>query len=107
MQSGSKVVDDVDEALQAWNITLESSGEVSDDFEVWPENWDTLLLFVRLCNGSEMWMRDPGGFRLGIDYGQLRSLCSLLGVSISIEQAEDFREMAKVIVEHERRSCRH
>lgn len=52
------------------------------DFEVWPENWDALELFLRL---QTQWKTGAMGGIFGLDYAGLEAVMRMLG----IEQKEE------------------
>lgn len=48
----------------------------SDDFEVWDENWDIVMMFMRL---QTQWNVTMGGY-VGLRYEPLQWLCGLYSV---------------------------
>ena len=56
-----------------------------EHFEVWPENWDAVLLFVR-C--QTQWRISMNG-RAGLDYGALLAMGNLYQIDSLIRVVED------------------
>lgn len=64
----------IDQAL----AQLPADDSAGDDFEVYPENWDALLLFLAL---QTQWRTGGMGGRLGLDYPAVEVVMRLRQVS--------------------------
>ena len=61
----------------------------SNDFEVWDENWDTVMMFMRM---QTQWNVTMGGF-VGLKYEVLRWLCDLYLVEDQRAMLDGLRTM--------------
>jgi hypothetical protein len=66
----------VEDAALMGIVLPEPEEEESDDFEVWEENWDIVMMFLRL---QTQWNVTMGGYT-GLKYEVLRWLCDLYSV---------------------------
>jgi hypothetical protein len=57
-------------------VVLPEPDPVEENFEVWEENWDIVMMFMRL---QTQWNVSMGGFT-GLKYEVLRWLCDLYSV---------------------------
>lgn len=57
-------------------VALPDEPAASDDFEVWEENWEIVMMFMRM---QTQWNVTMGGF-VGLKYEVLRWLCDLYSV---------------------------
>ena len=69
---------------------------VQKDFEVWEENWDAVLMFVRM---STQWNTSMAGLT-GLNYPSLEWLCKLYSVKdpVAIFEGVQVMEMAALAV---------
>ena len=82
-----------------------------DDCEVWPENWQSVTLFLAL---STQWNVSPAGSALGINYVSIESIMRIFSIKKKkrMTMFDDIRlmELAALSVlreKAERESCRH
>jgi hypothetical protein len=69
----------VEEDLAAFGLVAsEPLGDDQPDFEVWPDCWDSVHLFVLL---STQWRLSPEGHLLGLDYAAIPPVLELLEVA--------------------------
>ena len=66
-----------------------------DDFEVWPENWATVEMFLR-C--QTQWRTSMNGV-VGMDYGALAWLFRLYGVEDPRSLLEDLQVMEGAVMQ--------
>jgi len=80
------VDDDLEKAFEAFGVTPENPDEMlpdaSDDYEVWEENWETLLVFLE---GQTQWRKEYAGMGgqlvwHGLRYGEIEVLIRLMGL---------------------------
>jgi hypothetical protein len=57
-------------------VVLPDAEEESEDFEVWDENWDIVMMFLRM---QTQWNITMSGYA-GLKYEVLRWLCDLYSV---------------------------
>jgi len=69
------VQDDTEDDARLMGVVLPES-EPEKDFEVWDENWEIVMMFMRL---QTQWNVVVGGFT-GLKYEVLRWLCDLYSV---------------------------
>ncbi len=88
-----------------------ATGNDADGCEVWPENWESVTLFLAL---QTQWTVSPAGRFIGINYPSVESLMNIPGVKKKrrVAMFDDIRlmELAALGVLHEkaeRESCRH
>jgi hypothetical protein len=86
--AGGGVVDESHDDAAAFGLDLPEQAS-SDDFEVWPENWDAVLMFLRI---STQWRTSMGG-PIGLDYGALEWLFRLYEVTEPRSLLEDLQVM--------------
>lgn len=67
--------DDTEDDARLMGVVLPES-EPEKDFEVWDENWEIVMMFMRL---QTQWNVVVGGFT-GLKYEVLRWLCDLYSV---------------------------
>lgn len=69
-----------------------SSRKISDTFEVWEENWEIVLMFIRM---STQWHTSVAGMT-GLNYPSLEWLCKLYAVKdpVAIFEGVQVMEMA-------------
>jgi hypothetical protein len=68
--------DETEDDARLMGIVLPPSAEESDEFEVWDDNWDIVMMFLRM---QTQWNVVMGGFT-GLKYEVLRWLCDLYSV---------------------------
>lgn len=86
--AGGGVVDQSGDDAAAFGLELPEQ-PASDDFEVWPENWDAVVMFLRI---STQWRTSMGG-PIGLDYGALEWLFRLYEVKEPRSLLEDLQVM--------------
>lgn len=86
--AGGGVVDQSEDDAAAFGLELPER-PASDDFEVWPENWDAVVMFLRI---STQWRTSMGG-PIGLDYGALEWLFRLYEVKEPRSLLEDLQVM--------------
>ena len=86
--AGGGVVDQSEDDAAAFGLELPEQ-PASDDFEVWPENWDAVVMFLRI---STQWRTSMGG-PIGLDYGALEWLFRLYEVKEPRSLLEDLQVM--------------
>ena len=64
-------------------------GPASDEFEVWPENWDAVLMW---CRVQTQWRTSAGGV-IGLDYSALAWLFKMYAVEDPRALLEDLQVM--------------
>lgn len=81
------------------------------DCEVWPENWESVTLFLAL---QTQWTVSPAGRFIGINYPSIESVMNISGVKKKgrMDMFDDIRLMELVALgvlheKAERESCRH
>ena len=60
-----------------------------DRFEVWEENWDVVMMFLRL---QTQWNVTMGGY-VGLQYGTLQWLCGLYSIKDTRTMLEGIQVM--------------
>jgi hypothetical protein len=70
------VVDETEKDAAGLGIDAPSLPAVSEDFEVWQENWDIVLMFLRM---QTQWNVTMGGY-VGLNYETLRWFCDLYSI---------------------------
>lgn len=86
--AGGGVVDESKDDAAAFGLDLPEEPS-STDFEVWPENWEALEMFLRI---STQWRTSMGG-PIGLDYGALEWLFRLYEVKEPRSLLEDLQVM--------------
>jgi hypothetical protein len=74
--------------LAAFNVEM-ALPEVSDDFEVWPENWPAVEMFMRV---QTQWRTAMSGI-VGLDYTALAWLLTLYEVKDQRSLLEELQVM--------------
>jgi len=64
--------------------------EQADTFEVWPENWEPLEIFMRL---QTQWRVSPTGTLLGLEYAGVRAALCMMGATVTPELFDDLQTM--------------
>lgn len=77
----------LDDDAAAFGVIMEEPAP--EDFEVWPENWDAVVMFLRI---STQWRTSMGG-PIGLDYGALEWLFRLYEVKEPRSLLEDLQVM--------------
>ena len=90
------VIDEREDDLKALGATPEQLASlhldsVSQDFEVWEENWDTVMMFMRL---STQWQASMSGL-VGLHYPSLEWLCKLYAVAEPVALFEGIQVMER------------
>ena len=60
------------------------------DFEVWPENWDALLMFLKL---RSQWRVSPMGQLIGLDY---TAVLAVINFEESTDKNQLFDDVQKI-----------
>jgi hypothetical protein len=76
-------------------IVLPYSETESEDFEVWEENWDVVMMFLRM---QTQWNVTMGGYT-GLKYEVLRWLCDLYSVDDPKAMLEGIQVMEAAAME--------
>jgi hypothetical protein len=95
--SGGNLLDDA----AAFGVDLPAA-PVEEDFHVWPENHDVVLLFLR-C--QTQW-RSGGTGVIGLDYGVALSLASLSKMADPLEVIDDLQIMEMHAIALINEACR-
>jgi hypothetical protein len=77
----------LDDDAKAFGVVVEQPEP--EHFEVWPENWDAVLMFTRL---QTQWRASAGGV-IGLDYGAVGWLLRLYEVKDQRALLEDLQIM--------------
>lgn len=90
------VIDERQEDLKALGASPEQLAAldisvVQVDFEVWEENWDIVMMFVRL---STQWIASMSGL-IGLNYPSLEWLCKLYAVADPVAVFEGVQVMER------------
>ena len=83
---------DLEEDLAEWGVPeseIERQRE-ENAFVVWPDNWDTLILFLA---SSSQWSYGPSGMPVGLRYEGVESVARLARIEITPERFWDLRLM--------------
>ena len=83
------MVDETEKDAAGLGIDAPNLPAVSEDFEVWEENWDIVLMFMRM---QTQWNVTMGGY-VGLKYETLRWFCELY----SIEDVQAMLESIQVM----------
>lgn len=85
-----EIADDL-KAMGASPEMIRAAQETSPnlDFEVWPENWDTVAMFMRL---QTQWVPSMGGM-VGLNYQSVEFLFRIEGIENQREMLEDLHIM--------------
>ena len=67
--------DDTEDDARLMGVVLPEP-QPEENFEVWDENWETVLMFLRL---QTQWNVTMGGY-IGVKYEVLRWLCDLYSI---------------------------
>lgn len=73
--------------------------EKSEEFEVFPENWETVVMWSRVCT---QWRTSMSG-AIGLDYSVLQWLFSLYEVKNPREMLEDLQVMEGAFLDYKSR----
>ena len=92
--SGGKVVEDkTQEDLAAFGITdVAPRPKESNDFEVWDENWDAVMMFLRM---QTQWQVSMSGY-VGLKYEVLLGSGGLFEL-YNVEDRQDMLERLQVL----------
>lgn len=90
MSGGKKIEDKSDEDAAAFGLKPQHSAKPKDEhFEVWDENWDTVMMFLRM---TTQWNVTMGGY-VGLKYEVLLGA----GGMLSLYDVDNPREMLEGI----------
>ncbi len=90
LAGGSGFDSEYDSDLAFWGIPEQDRPGKPPDFEVYPENWETVCLFVRL---QTQWIISPMGQRTGLIYQAIPVVARLMGVKMTRELFSDLQLM--------------
>lgn len=93
--SNGGVIDESNDDASAFGIELPKANDVINCFEVWPENWDIVMMWLRV---STQWRASASGI-IGLDYGVLPWIFKLYDVSEEKEMLEGLRLMEQTCLE--------
>lgn len=82
------IVDDTKGDAEAFGVIFEEEQQ-SEDFEVFPDNWEAVLMWNRICT---QWRTSMSGL-VGLDYTVLRWLFDLYEVKDKKALLEDLQTM--------------
>lgn len=82
MTGGGGISSDYEGDLDYWSAPDDYRQESPEEFEIYPENWDTAQLFLRM---QTQWRISPTGHRAGLDYTSLRLVAKICAIDISQE----------------------
>jgi hypothetical protein len=88
------VKDDTEDDARLMGVVLPDP-EPEKDFEVWDENWDIVMMFMRM---QTQWNVVMGGFT-GLKYEVLRWLCDLYSVEDPKAMLEGIQVMEAAALE--------
>lgn len=90
MSGGKKIEDKSDEDAAAFGLKPQRPSKAEDEnFEVWDENWDTVMMFLRM---TTQWNVTMGGY-VGLKYEVLLGA----GGMLSLYDVDNPREMLEGI----------
>jgi Phage related hypothetical protein (DUF1799) len=84
-----------DDDLEYWGAPADYLPEAPADFEVWPENWDVLQLFLRL---QTQWHTGPSGHRTGLLYSSIPVVSRVLGIKTTPDLFDDLQLMELTLI---------
>jgi hypothetical protein len=102
------VIDEREESLRGLGATPEQIAAliakdppIKKDFEVWPQNWEIVQMFVRL---STQWNYSMSGIT-GLNYSSLEYLCKLYKVqdSVALFEGIQIMEMTALAYMHKKK----
>jgi hypothetical protein len=79
----------------AFGIALPIKESASDDYEVWPENWDVVQIFLR-C--QTQWRSAGLGGVMGLDYTAVSWVLRLYGIKNQRTVLEDLQVMEGAVL---------
>jgi hypothetical protein len=85
-----------DDDASAFAIILPIKKRVSDDYEVWPENWDAIQMFLR-C--QTQWRTAGMGGVIGLDYAAVSWVLRLYKIKDQRAVLEDLQVMEAAVIE--------
>lgn len=74
---------------EAFGMTLPDSIHERTTFAVWPECWDVVMLFLRICT---QWRTGPSGV-VGLDYGVALQVAEMSGITDRLSLLDDLQVM--------------
>jgi len=85
----------VEADLDAWDASDDvkaaySQSQEQDEFEVWPENWDTVQLFLLV---QTQWRTGSMGGVIGLDYTAIDSAVRFAEMDVTPEMFKGLRVM--------------
>lgn len=90
MAGGGGKDDDYESDLEFWGAPDDYRPNKNPDYEIYPENWDAVQLFVRL---QTQWKISPMGQRVGLEYTSIRIVARFLGIKPTPELFADIQLM--------------
>jgi hypothetical protein len=84
-----------DNDASAFGITLPKKESTSDDYEVWPENWDATQIFLR-C--QTQWRAAGMGGVMGLDYAAVAWVLRLYKIKDQRAVLEDLQVMEATVI---------
>ncbi|MAL46837.1 DUF1799 domain-containing protein [Hyphomonas sp.] len=94
---GKQIIDSTEEDAKAFGLIIEKQPEVSTDFEVWEDNWEIVMMFLRI---QTQWNMSFGGV-VGLKYEVLLlagGLFDLYNVENRQEMLEGLQLMESVVL---------
>ena len=70
--------DDTQDDAKAFGMTLPAAESVEDDYEVWEEHWDAVVVFLR-C--QTQWRSGGMGGVIGLDYNAVEWVIRLYDIN--------------------------
>lgn len=96
--AGGVVVDDSQDDGAVLGVIWENEDEPSD-FEVWPDNWEAVTMWNRVCT---QWRTSMAG-AIGLDYNVLQWLFEIYQVKDQRSLLEDLQTMEAAVLDYRAR----
>jgi hypothetical protein len=91
---GSNTNNQYEEALDFWGAPKDDQPDTGP-FEIDPENWDTVQLFVKL---QTQWRLAPTGHRTGLDYTAIGPTAQYMGLTVTPDVFDGLQFMEIVTI---------
>lgn len=92
---GGGIKDETPDDAAVLGVTIVDDASADEDFEVWPENWEVVQMFLR-C--QTQWRTTGMGGVIGFDYGAVAWLFRLHGVKDQRALLEDLQIMEAAVL---------